>query len=442
MTAPDLLIRGRVLTFHRAPEGAEDHAAYTYHEDGALLVRDGRIAACGPHDDIAPQAAGATIHDHRPHLVTAGMIDTHVHFPQVQVIASWGAQLLDWLTNHTFPAELAFADPDHAAAMARAFCDLLLAHGTTTAVAFGSVHPTSVEALFTEALARDMRLIAGKVMMDSHAPEGLRDTAQTGYDDSRALIERWHGRGRLGYAITPRFALTSSPAQLEAAGALAAEHPDCHIQTHLSENRAEIARAAELYPDAPDYLGIYEAFGLVRRNTLLGHAIHLTDREIGALAERDARPVFCPTSNLFLGSGLFDAGGLAARGITAGVATDIGAGTSYSMLATMGEAYKVLQLRGQALHPFAAFDWATRGNAAALGLADRIGTLAPGTEADIAVLNPRATPAMALRAARAESLAEELFILQVMADDRAVEEVYLAGRAQIRGRAPARRHAA
>ncbi|MHA7875839.1 guanine deaminase [Roseivivax sp.] len=430
MTQTDQIIRGRLLSFHRAPMGPEDHAAFTYLEDGALRLSDGRIAACGDWDQVRAEAPALPVVDHRPHLILPGFIDTHIHFPQIEMIASWGAQLLDWLNGYTFPAELRYADPDHAAAMASEFYDLILSHGTTTAVAFCSVHPASAEAYFAEAERRGMRMLGGKVMMDRNAPEGLRDTAQSGYDESRALIERWDGRGRAGYVISPRFALTSTPEQLEAAGALAAEHPGCPIQTHLSENLDEIAATRALFPEAPDYLGVYEAHGLVRQNTLLGHAIHLEPREIDLLAERGATPVFCPTSNLFLGSGLFDDSGLRARGITPGVATDVGAGTSYSMLTTLAEAYKVLQLRGQKLHPLAAFDWITRGNAEVLGLSERIGTLAPGTEADLVVLDSRATPALALRSARATSLSEELFALQILGDDRAVAEVYVAGAAQ------------
>ncbi|WP_417523618.1 guanine deaminase [Marinovum sp.] len=424
------LLRGRVLTFHAAPRDEGDSAAYSYFADGAVLMAGGLIEAVGDYAEIAAQAPGATLVDHRPCLLMPGFIDTHIHFPQVQVIASWGAQLLDWLNNYTFPAETGFADPEHSATMAARFYDLLIGHGTTSAVAFCSVHPASVEAYFFEAARRDMAMIGGKVMMDRNAPEGLTDTPQQGYDESRALIARWHGRGRAHYAITPRFAITSTPEQLEMAGALVAEHPDCHVQTHLSENRDEIAFTRSLYPEAPDYLGVYERYGLLHDKTLLGHSIHLEPREIEVLATTGAKPVFCPTSNLFLGSGLFDDARLRAQGIHAGIATDVGAGTSYSMLQTLNEGYKVLQLQGQKLHPLAAFHWITRGNAVALGMADRIGTLDVGTDADVVVLNPAATSAMALRAEAAETLSEELFILQMLGDDRAVEEVYVAGRAQ------------
>ena len=423
------LLRGRVLNFRREPQGPEDTQSFDYFEDGALVMAGGVIEAVGPFETVSAQAAGATVIDHRPNLLMAGFIDLHLHFPQVQVIASWGAQLLDWLNSYTFPEEMRYGDPGHADAMAGAFLDQLIGHGTTSAVGFCSVHRGSVDAYFSQAAQRDMRMIGGKVMMDRNAPEGLCDTPQAGYDDSKALIEKWHGRGRASYAVTPRFAITSTPEQLEMAGALAREHPGCYVQTHLSENRAEIAHTLELYPKARDYLDVYQHVGLLSGRSLLGHSIHLEPREIDALAESGAHPVFCPTSNLFLGSGLFDEGGLRARGIVSGIATDIGAGTSYSMLQTLNEGYKILQLQGQALHPYRAFHWITRGNAVALGLEDRIGTLAAGSEADVVVLDARATPAMALRMGRVETLAQELFVLMMMGDDRAVAQTYVAGRA-------------
>ncbi len=421
------LLRGRLLTFHREPQSRDDSAAYTYLEDGALLIEDGIIQQVGPFEDVAANVPLAPVTDHRPHLMLAGFIDTHIHFPQVQVIASWGSQLLDWLNNYTFPEETRYADLDHSTQMATKFFDQLIAHGTTSAVAFCSVHKTSADAFFAEASHRGMRMLGGKVLMDRNAPDGLRDTPQSGYDDTKVLIDAWHGKGRNGYVITPRFAITSSPEQMEMAQALASEHPECHIQTHLSENHDEIAFTAELYPKARDYLDVYQSYGLLGEKTLLGHSIHLKPREIDALVETGAHPVFCPTSNLFLGSGLFDNAGLRAKGITNGIATDVGAGTSYSMLQTLNEGYKVLQLQGQSLHPLQAFHWATRGNATVLGLEDKIGTLDAGTEADIVVLDSRSTEAMALRMERAGSLAEELFILQMMGDDRAIAEVYVAG---------------
>ena len=419
-----MLIRGRVLSFHADPAEVED--AFTYIEDGALLVDGGRIAAVGDYADLRRE--GLTVIDHRPHLILPGFIDPHLHFPQVQVVASWGAQLLDWLRDYTFPAEARFADPDHAERMAGAFCDMLIAHGTTTACAFASVHPGSVDALFAAAEARGMAVLGGKVMMDRNAIPAVQDTAQQSYDDTKALIARWQGRGRLTYAITPRFAITSTPEQLAAAGALVAEHPDLPMQTHLSENLAEIDFTLSLYPQARDYLDVYDRFGLLGPRSLMGHSIHLSEREIARMAETGTRAIHCPTSNLFLGSGLFDEAGLRNAGVVTGVATDIGGGTSYSMLQTLNEAYKVLQMRGQNLPALQAFHWATRGNAVALGMEDRIGTLAVGSDADLVVLDARATPAMALRAETVGTLAEELFLLQIMGDDRAVVETYIAGR--------------
>ena len=345
--------------------------------------------------------------------------------------------MLDWLNGYEFPGETRFADRAHAARMAEMFLDLLLAHGTTTACAFASVHPGSVDALFAASEARGMRMIAGKVMMDRNAPDGLRDTPERSYDETKALIARWHGKARIQYASTPRFAITSTAEQMKAASALASEHPDLHIQTHLSENLSEVEYTLSLYPSARDYLDVYEAHGLLGPRSLMGHAIHLRPREIAHMAETGTRAVFCPTSNLFLGSGLFDAEGLRKAGVVSGIATDVGGGTHYSQLQTLNEAYKVLQLRGQALHPLSAFHWATRGNALALGLADRIGSLSIGAEADLVVLDSRATPAMALRAERIENLSEELFLLQILGDDRAIAQTYVAGMPMKRAQAPA-----
>ncbi|HRO13256.1 MAG TPA: guanine deaminase, partial [Amaricoccus sp.] len=368
------VLRGRLLRFLAEPKGISDTASYAYCEDGAIHVRDGLVVASGPAEAvIAAAGPGVEVVDHRPHLLMPGFVDTHIHMPQMQVIASWGAQLLDWLNSYTFPEETKFSDPAHAERIAGRFFDELLRHGTTTAVAYCSVHPGSAEAYFAAAERRNLRMIGGKVMMDRNAPEGVLDTAQASYDDSKALIGRWHGRGRGLYAVTPRFAITSTPAQLEAAGALAAEHPECYVQTHLSENRDEIDFTLSLYPEARDYLDVYERYGLLGPRSLFGHSIHLSDRERGAMAETGSVAVFCPTSNLFLGSGLFDDAGLGAAGVRRAIATDVGGGTNYSMLRTLDEGYKVLALRGQKLDPLRAFWWITRGNAAALGLEERIG---------------------------------------------------------------------
>ncbi|MES0882339.1 guanine deaminase [Roseibium sp. SCP14] len=424
------ILRGRLLTFASAPEGPEDTAAYTYEEDGALLLSHGQVANRGSFADIAAAAPeGTDVIDHRPHLLLPGFIDTHIHFPQAQVIASWADQLLDWLNDYTFPEEMKFADKDHGKRIAGEFYDALLAHGTTTASAYCSSHPNSVDSYFEEAELRGMLMLGGKTMMDRNAPAGLCDTAQSSYDESKALLEKWQGRGRAHYVVTPRFAITSTSAQLEAAGTLLKEYPDCHLQTHINENHNEIAFTRELFPEAADYLGVYETFGLLGHKTLLGHCLHMNERELGIMEETGSVAVFCPTSNLFLGSGLFDKARLESAGVRTAIATDVGGGTNYSMLRTLDEGYKVLQMQRQRLHPLTTFYWATLGNAKALSLSDRIGTLDAGTDADVVVLNSRATPTMALRMETVGSLSEELFVLQTLGDDRAVVETYVGGKA-------------
>lgn len=426
-----LLLRGRTLSFRRRPEHVNDTQAFAYEEDGALLLKDGRIAAAGSHAEVLPLAGGVPVADHRPHLVMPGFIDAHVHFPQMRIIASFGAELLEWLNRFTFPEEETFRDAQQARRIARLFLDEAVRHGTTTVAAYCSVHKESAEAFFAEAFSRDMLVIAGKVMMDRNAPPGLCDTPRSAYDDTRALIREWHGKGRGLCAITPRFAITSSPEQMETARALAAEHPDLHIQTHLSENHAEIAFAQELYPWSRDYTDIYEHYGLLGAKSLFGHCIHLSEREADALAGSRSVAVFCPTSNLFLGSGLYPYQRMRRREkpVRTATATDVGGGTSYSMLRTMDEGYKVIALQGEKLDPLGSFWQITRGNAEALSIADRVGTLEAGMAADLVVLDAAAVPAMRLRMETVETLAEELFLLQTLGDDRAVREVYVAGKA-------------
>ena len=430
-TGIDKAVRGRLLWFTGDPEILGD-AAVSYVEDGALLLKAGHIVASGEAGvllkDVPP---GTEIIDHRPHLILPGFIDPHIHFPQTQVIASYGTQLLDWLNTYTFVEEQKFEDSDHAGRMAAFFVDELLRNGTTTAVAFCSVHKQSVEALFQETARRNMRMIAGKVMMDRNAPEKLRDTAQGSYDDSKAMIARWHGSGRQLYAISPRFAITSTGEQLAAAGALAAEFPDCHVQTHISENLDEIDMVRRLFPESKDYTAVYEKYGLLGPRSLMGHCLHLNESERRRFSDAGAVAVFCPTSNLFLGSGLFDWQGLrnAKRPVRIGVATDVGGGTSYSMLTTLAEAYKILQLQGQKLPAQAGFHAITRGNAHALGLEGTIGTLAPGAEADFVVLDSRATPAMRHRMETVAGIGQELFVLMMLGDDRAIVQTFIFGKA-------------
>jgi guanine deaminase len=420
------LILGQTLRLDADPRmlGAE---AARHDSRGAIHVRDGLIVAVDTADALRAAHPGLPVDDHGAALILPGFVDAHAHYPQTAIIASWGKRLRDWLETYTFPEEMRFADPAYAAAVAERYLDLLLAHGTTTVCSYCTIHPESVDAFFAAAEARGMRVLAGKTCMDRDtAPEGLRDTARSAYDDSHALLQRWHGRGRLSYVITPRFSPTSTEAQLDALGALWAENPDCLVQTHLSEQTDEIAWMRTLYPDARDYLDTYEAHGLLGANGLYGHAIHLEPREIDRLAEVGAAVVHCPTSNTFIGSGLFDMG-LRDR-MRVGLATDTGGGSSFSMLRTMAAAYEIAQLRGTALHPAELLWLATGASAEALRLENRIGRLAPGLEADLVVLDLAATPAIAQAAARAETIWEALFPTIMMGDDRAVTATYVAGR--------------
>ncbi len=429
--APQRAIRGRLLSFLDDPATAGAEASHSYIEDGLLVIAEGRIAQVGEAKGLLGKLPKGLPVDHYPDdLILPGFIDPHIHYPQTQVIASYGAQLLDWLERYAFVEELKFADPRHADRVAVFFLDELLRNGTTTAAVYCSVHAASVEAFFAESERRNTCMLAGKVLMDRGAPAGLLDTAQTGYDESKALIARWQGRGRQHYAVTPRFAVTSSPEQLEAAGALLREHPEVYLQTHLAENRREIETVKELFPEAKSYTDVYDRFGLLGPRSLFGHCLHLEEAERRLLSESDSVAVFCPTSNLFIGSGLFDLE--AARDprfpLRCALATDVGGGTSYSLLRTLGEAYKVQQLEGRNLAPLEAFYLITLGNARALQLEAEIGSLAPGRDADLVVLDSSATPATAHRRETIRGdLAEELFLLMTLGDDRAVRATYVAG---------------
>ena len=420
------LVIGRTLGFDADPF-VEGPAAARVEERGGVLVKGGLIAATGPADRLRAAHPQARVIDYGDALISAGFVDAHVHYPQTGIIASWGKRLIDWLETYTFPEEMRFDDPDHAAEIAVRYFDLALAHGTTTMCSFATIHSTSVEAFFAEAEYRGLRAVAGRTCMDRNAPAGLCDTPASAAEESRALIERWHGRGRLGYAITPRFAPTSSPEQLEALGALWAAYPDCLMQTHLSEQTDEVAWVRALFPEARDYLDVYERFGLLGARGLYGHAIHLTHRERDRLRETGAALIHCPTSNTFIGSGLFDLAGLTAAGQRVGLATDTGGGSSFSMLRTMAAAYEIAQLRGASVHPAALYWLATVGSARALHLGDRIGNLAPGMEADLVVLDLASTPAIAQRAARADDIWDAVFATIMMGDDRAIRAVWVDG---------------
>jgi len=402
----------------------------TVHIDtaGGVLITGGHIMAVGNGAVLQkahPQAAVTRYGD--GHLICPGFVDAHVHYPQTAIIASWGKRLRDWLETYTFPEEMRLADPAYAADIAGRYLDLTLSHGTTTVASYCTIHPHSVDALFEAAAARGQRIVAGKTCMDRNAPDGLQDTAQSAYDDSAALIARWHGVGRGSYAITPRFSPTSTPAQLAALGALWAAHPDCLMQTHLSEQTDEIEWMRSLHPQARDYLDTYEEHGLLGARGLYGHAIHLEPRERDRLAEIGAAVVHCPTSNTFIGSGLFDMAGVTARGINVGLATDTGGGSSFGMLRTMAAAYEIGQLRHAPMHAAQLIWLATAGSARSLHLGDKIGSLAAGMEADLCVLDLSSTPAIAQRAARADSLWEQVFATIMMGDDRAVADVWVAG---------------
>jgi guanine deaminase len=424
MSNADTVLLGQVLSFAGDPFTDGIDAARIDHS-GAVALGAGKIIAHGPADTIRAAHPQARVVNYGSDLISAGFIDAHVHYPQTAIIASWGKRLIDWLNTYTFPEEARFGDAAYAGEIAQRYVGLALAHGTISFCSYGTIHPASVNAIFAAASARGMRAWAGKTCMDRNAPDNLRDSAQSAYDDSAALIAKWHGVGRMSYVITPRFSPTSTPDQLSALGALWAENPNCLMQTHLSEQIDEIAWVKSLFPSARDYLDTYEAHGLLGKGGIYGHAIHLEPREIDRLREVDASLVHCPTSNTFIGSGLFDMG--LAKTIRTGLATDTGGGSSFSMLRTMAAAYEVAQLRGQSLHPAHLWYLATAGSARALHASHQIGNIAAGMEADLTILNLSSTPAIAQASARAQTLWQQLFPTIMMGDDRAIRATYVAG---------------
>lgn len=418
--------RSSILHFLDKPTA--DGQSVDYYEDGLLLVNEGHIVEVGDYLSLSQSIDQAIpVTDYQGKLITPGFIDTHIHFPQIDVIASYGEQLLDWLNNYTFPAEQRFESEDYALKTANLFIDELQKNGTTTALAYGTVHPQSVNAFFTVSEQRNTRMIAGKVMMDRNAPEALTDTVESGERDTRSLIERWHGQGRQSYAVTPRFAPTSTPEQLAAAGRILADYDDLFMQTHLSENLGEIAWVKELYPERASYLDVYDHYGLLSERSVFGHGIHLDEAELNRLSDSGASIAFCPTSNQFLGSGLLDIQRLQNFNVDFSVATDVGAGTSFSQLQTLNEAYKIGQLNHYKLHPYEAFYWLTLGNAKTLRLDDRIGNFEAGKEADFLVLDYSATTLLEYRSQQVSKLWEKLFLLMIMGDDRAINKTYVAG---------------
>ncbi|TBM06227.1 guanine deaminase [Hafnia paralvei] len=422
-------IRGNFLDIVKTveqPEEIESHLRFI--EDGLMLVRSGKVEWFGQWEEgkhLIPE--GIRVRDYSGKMIVPGFIDTHIHYPQSEMVGAYGEQLLEWLNKHTFPVERRYNDIEYAREMSAFFIKQLLRNGTTTALVFGTVHPESVDALFEAAHNINMRMIAGKVMMDRNAPDYLLDTAETSYTQSKALIERWHRNGRLLYAITPRFAPTSTPEQLAMAQRLREEYPDTYLHTHLCENKDEIAWVKSLYPDRKNYLDVYHHYGLTGKNSVFAHCVHLEEQEWDCLRDSGSSIAFCPTSNLYLGSGLFNLKKAWHKQIKVGMGTDIGAGTTFNMLQTLNEAYKVMQLQGWRMSAYEAFYLATLGGAKALGLDDIIGNFNVGKEADFVVLEPTATPLQQLRYDNSVTLMDKLFVMMTLGDDRSIYRTYVDG---------------
>jgi len=407
-----------------------DDAQAEYFDDGILLVdgETGTVNAVGDAKDMVAKLDGIEVQQYENKIIMPGFIDTHIHYPQVDVIASYGEQLLDWLNNYTFPTELQFKDPEFASETANFFLDELLKNGTTSALVFGTVFKESVDAFFEASAQRNTRMICGKVMMNRNAPDGLCDDVQSSYDDSQALIDQWHGNGRQLYAVTPRFAITSTGEQLEKAGELLKNNPGVYMQTHLSENKAEIAFVKELFPERSSYLDVYDHYGLLGDRSVFAHGVHLDEVDYKRLSETGSSISFCPTSNLFLGSGLFDLQASKDFNVQVSVATDVGGGTSFSMLQTLNEAYKIGQLKDYSLDARQAFYMMTLGNAKTLQLDDKIGNFESGKEADFVVVDLASTALMERKQSKCKTLDEVLFSLMMLGDDRAISETHVAGK--------------
>lgn len=429
LATPITVVRGRFLDIQNIVSHASEIAEQVrYIEDGVLITEQGKIRWFSPWEAAQDHLPTDVEIQHYPeHLIIPGMIDTHIHFPQTEMVGAYGEQLLSWLNTYTFPTEIQFKDKAYAQEIAKFFVNELLKNGTTTALVFCTVHPESVDALFEAAEQHQMRLIAGKVMMDRHAPEALCDSAESAYVDSKALIQKWHGHGRALYAITPRFAPTSTPEQLERAGQLKAEFPDVYVHTHLSENKDEIAWVKDLFPHQNGYLDVYHHYGLTGQRSVFAHCVHLEDTEWKCMHDTNSAIAFCPTSNLFLGSGLFPLKKTWDQQVKVGLGTDIGAGTSFSLLQTVNEAYKVQQLQGDKLSAYESLYHATLGGAKALDLDDKLGNFTVGKEADFVVLDLKATALQQLRQSRAKSIEDSLFALFTMGDDRNIEATYIYG---------------
>ncbi|OAM33746.1 guanine deaminase [Eikenella sp. NML96-A-049] len=423
-------IRSAMLTFKKDPFFHEMDECLVYESDAVIVMEGGKITQVGRAQDILPELDGVEVKRYTDSVIIPGFIDSHVHYPQTEIIGAYGEQLLDWLNNYTFIAEQGFKNKEHASEVAKVFLKEQFRNGVTSSTVYCTVFPQSVDAIFEEAEKYDMRIMAGKVCMDRNAPEALLDTPQRAYDESSSLIKKWHNKGRAEYVITPRFVPTSTPEQMEMMQALAAENPDMLIQSHVSENVNEVAWVKDLCPKAKDYTDAYAQYGLVRPRAIYGHGIHLTDRELSVFSETGAAVAHCPTSNFFLGSGCLNVKKLRDknRPVHVGLATDLGAGTSFSMLQTMNEAYKAAQMNGTPYTSLHSFYLASRGTAEALGLQDKIGTIAVGMEADLTVLNLKSTPIIDYRMKYAKDLEEALFIQMTLGDDRAIAATYVAGK--------------
>jgi guanine deaminase len=435
-----LALRGALLSFGHSLEPKHAHLQ-SFHDingeplglvfipDGIVYVVNGLIEWVLPSEQAVPKLpADCPVHRYQDRVIMPGFVDTHTHFPQLAVIGRMGHTLLDWLEDYTFPTEARFSDLSHAQGAAQTFVQELGRHGVTTASVFATVHPESAEAFFEIAQANGLRMICGKVLMDTNCPENLRDGQDHGMAQTQALIARWHEKDRLRYSLTPRFAPTSSHEQMRAVGELLRGHPGLHLQSHLAETEDEVAWVSRLYPNQSSYLDVYDQFGHLGGSTIMGHCIYLSDEDRRVMADTKTAIAFCPSSNLFLGSGLFDLQSALQAGISVGLASDVGGGTSPSMLKTMLDAYKVLTLRKQTLTPEYAFYLATLGGARALGLESVIGSLEPGKEADLIVINPEATPLLAHRAAASASLSDLLSALIALGDERCIEACYIQGR--------------
>ena len=423
-------IRSAMLTFKKDPFFHEMDECLVYESDAVIVMEGGKITQVGRAQDILPSLDSVEVKHYTDSIIIPGFIDSHVHYPQTEIIGAYGEQLLDWLNNYTFIAEQGFKNKEHASEVAKVFLKEQFRNGVTSSTVYCTVFPQSVDAIFEEAEKYDMRIMAGKVCMDRNAPEALLDTPQRAYDESSALIKKWHNKGRAEYVITPRFVPTSTPEQMEMMQALAAENPDMLIQSHVSENVNEVAWVKDLCPKAKYYTDAYAQYGLVRPRAIYGHGIHLTDRELSVFSETGAAVAHCPTSNFFLGSGCLNVKKLRDknRPVHVGLATDLGAGTSFSMLQTMNEAYKAAQMNGTPYTSLHSFYLASRGTAEALGLQDKIGTIAVGMEADLTVLNLKSTPIIDYRMKYAKDLEEALFIQMTLGDDRAIAATYVAGK--------------